>query len=301
MLAGRGIGPFAGGTLRRLPGAARTSSGPAYCGRRRPASTALAPAVGEIVTAHRLGLAREAVRQFGAIAASRGLPFADALDRIAVEHLRPADSRRRSRPSARTCAAFARKQLIEQGGVRPCRLSCFNNRSAEGAIAPAARRHLEHAGLAAVGIDDGPNAEALQERTLRDAFGELLDRNARLHMTDIGLAEHQLVEGNVARRRQGDLLDSLRHLDSPRRAAESLSRLPTRRGNRPRPLTLVPATADRSSGHFTPPRHRRRRARQPGDRFRNSKRDKSATLLACEAARTMARLSSRSTSSHEPI
>jgi len=68
----------------------------------------------------------------------------------------------------------------------------------EGAIAPAARRHFERAGLAPVGTNDGPNVEALQGRTRRDALGELLDRNARLHMTDIGLAEHQLVEGNVA-------------------------------------------------------------------------------------------------------
>jgi hypothetical protein len=58
----------------------------------------------------------------------------------------------------------------------------------EGAIAPAARRHFEHAGLVPLGINDGPNVEALQERTGRDALGELLDRNARLHVTDVGLA-----------------------------------------------------------------------------------------------------------------
>ena len=41
----------------------------------------------------------------------------------------------------------------------------------ERAIAPAARRHLEHAGLVAVGVDDRPDVQALQQRTLRDAFG----------------------------------------------------------------------------------------------------------------------------------
>jgi hypothetical protein len=36
------------------------------------------------------------------------------------------------------------------------------------AIAPAACRHFEHAGLVALAIDDGPNVEALQERTRRN-------------------------------------------------------------------------------------------------------------------------------------
>ena len=40
------------------------------------------------MTAHRLGLARETACQFGSVArTSRGLPFADPLDRVAFEHL----------------------------------------------------------------------------------------------------------------------------------------------------------------------------------------------------------------------
>lgn len=74
---------------------------------------------------------------------------------------------------------------------------CFTS-NFEGTIAPAARRHFEHAGLIAFGINDSPDAEALQQRARCDAFGELLDGDARLHMADIGLAQHQLVEGNVA-------------------------------------------------------------------------------------------------------
>src|SRR6516164_10975776 len=49
----------------------------------------------------------------------------------------------------------------------------------EGAITPTAGRHFEHAGLVAFAIDNGPNVQALQQRALRDAFGELLDRDTR--------------------------------------------------------------------------------------------------------------------------
>src|SRR2546430_1440948 len=65
------------------------------------------------------------------------------------------------------------------------------------AVATATCWHLEHAGLIAFGVHDRPHVETLQERTLRDTFGELLDGNARLHVPDVGLAEDQLVERNV--------------------------------------------------------------------------------------------------------
>ena len=65
------------------------------------------------------------------------------------------------------------------------------------AIAPAARRDLEHAGFVAFCIDDGPDIQALQQGTLHDALGELLDRHAGLGAPDVGLAQHQLVKGNV--------------------------------------------------------------------------------------------------------
>ena len=108
MLAGRGIGPLARRPLRRIAGAARTASGPAYLDIADQPVPPLALAVGEIMTAHRLGLAREATCQFGSIAAaSRGLPFADALDRVALEHLRQdLDAARVG--WARTCAASRR-------------------------------------------------------------------------------------------------------------------------------------------------------------------------------------------------
>ena len=84
-----------------------------------------------------------------------------------------------------------------RNGLRLCHALLLHEKL-QRAIAPAAGRHLEHAGLIAFGVHNRPHIETLQERTLRDAFGELLDGNARLHMPDVGLAEHQLVERNVA-------------------------------------------------------------------------------------------------------
>jgi len=43
----------------------------------------------------------------------------------------------------------------------------------ESTIAPAACGHLEHAGLIAICIDDSPDTQALQERSVRDAKDRL--------------------------------------------------------------------------------------------------------------------------------
>ena len=93
----------------------------------------------------------------------------------------------------------------------------------EGAVAAPTGRNLEHAGLVAIGIANRAHVKALQQRALRDALGQLLDRDAGLDAPHVRLAEHKLVEGNVARGRQGDLLNGLCHLSSPRRAAKRLS------------------------------------------------------------------------------
>ena len=68
MLAGGGVGPFAGRSLRRLlqPDEHRAARRVARVADQPVA--ALAPAIGEIVAAHRLGLARETMRQFGSVA-----------------------------------------------------------------------------------------------------------------------------------------------------------------------------------------------------------------------------------------
>ena len=45
-----------------------------------------------------------------------------------------------------------------------------------------------------------------------DVLGEILDRDTSLDPADVGLREHQLVERDVARRRQLDLLNGLCHV-----------------------------------------------------------------------------------------
>jgi hypothetical protein len=77
----------------------------------------------------------------------------------------------------------------------------------------AAGRHLEHAGLLAVGVQHWPDAQALQERALGNVLGELLDRDAGLDPADVGLAEHQLVERDVARSAERDLSNGGCHVD----------------------------------------------------------------------------------------
>ena len=69
MLARGGVGPFAGGALAAL----RPAQADEQAAARRVRDiadqpvAALAAAVGEIMAAHRLGIAREPVRQFGGL------------------------------------------------------------------------------------------------------------------------------------------------------------------------------------------------------------------------------------------
>ncbi|CAH1664149.1 hypothetical protein CHELA40_12495 [Chelatococcus asaccharovorans] len=79
-------------------------------------------------------------------------------------------------------------------------------------IAPAARRNLEHAGFRAFGVDDGTDVQRLNEAKSGDRFGQFFDRDAGFHAPDVRLAEHQLVEGDVARGRQGDFLNGGCHV-----------------------------------------------------------------------------------------
>ncbi len=109
----------------------------------------------------------------------------------------------------------------------------------EGAVSTPARRHLEHAGLRAVGVDDGTDAEALQQGALRDALGQLLDRDARLDAANIRLAQDQLVERNVPGRTEFDLLNGGCHVGfSATGGRKTLSRPPTRHELHRPPLTL---------------------------------------------------------------
>ena len=66
--------------------------------------------------------------------------------------------------------------------------------------------------------------QGLDQPTPGNGLGQFLDRNAGLHPPDVGLAEHQLVEGDVARGRQGDFLRGSGHVSvSMTDAGEPLS------------------------------------------------------------------------------
>jgi hypothetical protein len=80
-------------------------------------------------------------------------------------------------------------------------------------VAPAAGRDLEHASFLAFGVEHGADIEALKQAAPGDVLGQFLDRDAGLHTPDVRLAQHQLVEGDVARGRQGDLLNGSSHGD----------------------------------------------------------------------------------------
>ena len=102
-----------------------------------------------------------------------------------------------------------------------------------------ARRDLIHAGLLAVRVQYGTDGDGLQQGPPRDVVGELLDNgHARLDPADVAAAQQQLVEGNVARGAEGDLLDGACHgPDTPRRAGwEPLSKRSTT-SRTPRPTS----------------------------------------------------------------
>ena len=122
------------------------------------------------------------------------------------------------------------------GNRRGLRQALLLHQQFERPVAAAAGRDLEHAGLGALGVEHRPDVEALKQRAPGDVLGQLLDRDAGLHAPDVRLAEHQLVEGNVARGRQGDLLNGSSHGDSLRdgRPRDSLSTSnPSRRPAQP--------------------------------------------------------------------
>ena len=79
----------------------------------------------------------------------------------------------------------------DAGDRRGPRKALLLHQELERAIAAAAGRDLEHAGLGAVVVENRPDGEALQERAPGDVLRELLDRDARLDPPDVRLAQHQ--------------------------------------------------------------------------------------------------------------
>lgn len=98
----------------------------------------------------------------------------------------------------------------------------------ERAIAAAAGRNIEHARLGALGIEKGPDMEALDQAATGDRGRQVMGRDAVLPCPDVGLGKDELVEGDVARRRQGDFLigSSRRDLLRDRRTRASLDLQP---------------------------------------------------------------------------
>ena len=130
----------------------------------------------------------------------------------------------------------------DAGDWRRLRQALLLHQSLESPVAAAAGRDLELAGLGAFGVEDRPDVEALQEPAPGDVLGQILDRDAGLQAPDVGLAEHQLVEGDVARGAEGDLLNGLCHEGySATDGRETLSRPPIRHVEPAQPSHSFPA------------------------------------------------------------
>lgn len=71
---------------------------------------------------------------------------------------------------------------------------------------PPAGGDRVHAGLGAAVVQHGPHGDGTEQRPPRNVLGQFLDRHACLDVAHVRLAEHQLVEGNVARGAEGDFL-----------------------------------------------------------------------------------------------
>lgn len=71
---------------------------------------------------------------------------------------------------------------------------------------PPASGDLVYAGLGATGIQRRPHNDGAEQRPPRDVLGQFLDRHAHLGVAHVRLDERQLVEVDVARGAEGDLL-----------------------------------------------------------------------------------------------
>lgn len=74
----------------------------------------------------------------------------------------------------------------------------------QGLEAPPTRRHLVRARLLTVPVPHGSHAQGLQQATPGDVLGQLLDAHTGLDAAHVGLAQHKLVQGDIARRAQHD-------------------------------------------------------------------------------------------------
>lgn len=113
-------------------------------------------------------------------------------------------------------AVFLREAILADhaGDGRGLGEALLLDQPLERPVAPPAGRDLEHPGVDAISVADRSHGQALQQGAPGDVLGEFLDRDAGLDPADIGLAQHQLVEGDVPRAREDDFLH-LGHGRSP--------------------------------------------------------------------------------------
>ncbi len=80
----------------------------------------------------------------------------------------------------------------------------------------------------------------MQQPAAGDVFGQFLDRDAGLDAPDVGLAQHELVEGNVPERGLGDFLGRFRHqISSTTGAGSHSSDLTSRHPQTNNPFPLI--------------------------------------------------------------
>ena len=167
------------------------------------------------------------------------------------------------------------------GDRRGLRQALLLDQQFERPEAPAAGRDFEHAGLLAFGVENRPDAEALQERASGDVLGQFLDRDAGLHAPDVRLAEHQLIEGDVARGAEGDLLNGGSHVGfSATGGRKTLSRPPTRHEKPGLPLALFEAANPESRGSG------KAAFRKPGQNHHAASRSSVIALASTESTRS---------------
>ncbi len=109
----------------------------------------------------------------------------------------------------------------DAGDRRGLRQALLPDQQLQRPEAPAAGGHLEHPSLDTLRVHHRSHGEGLQQSAAADVGREFLDGDPRLDPAHIRLAEHQLVEGDVARDAERDLLDGACHVHSPRRAGRA--------------------------------------------------------------------------------
>ena len=101
-------------------------------------------------------------------------------------------------------------------------------------VAPAAGRDLEHAGLVALGIDDRPDVQALQQRRWAMSSASSSIETPALTRRTLDWLSTSLLKGMSREGDERDLLNGFRHVGfSTTGGRETLSRPPTRREQRP--------------------------------------------------------------------